>query len=41
MSKSEIMAHSPVDLAQKLASFSDRWSPKVVARFNECEIMVV
>lgn len=31
----------PVNLAAKLALFEAHWSPKVVARFNENEIMVV
>lgn len=35
------MAHTAVDLAQKLATFSERWSPKIVTRFNDCDIMVV
>jgi mannose-6-phosphate isomerase-like protein (cupin superfamily) len=35
------MAHVPVDLAQKLSSFSEHWSPKVVARLNDYEIKVV
>jgi mannose-6-phosphate isomerase-like protein (cupin superfamily) len=30
-----------VDLAEKLSSFSDHWSPKVVARMNDYEIKVV
>jgi mannose-6-phosphate isomerase-like protein (cupin superfamily) len=30
-----------VDLAAKLAQFTDHWSPKVVARMNDYEIMVV
>jgi mannose-6-phosphate isomerase-like protein (cupin superfamily) len=30
-----------VDLAAKLAQFSDHWSPKVVARMNDYEIKVV
>ena len=30
-----------VDLAAKLARFSDHWSPKVVARMNDYEIKVV
>jgi mannose-6-phosphate isomerase-like protein (cupin superfamily) len=30
-----------VDLAAKLALFSDQWSPKVVARLNDYEIKVV
>ena len=32
---------SVVDLAAKLARFSDHWSPKVVARMNDYEIKVV
>ena len=35
------MADRPVDLAEKLASFSEQWSPKVVARLNDYEIKVV
>jgi mannose-6-phosphate isomerase-like protein (cupin superfamily) len=30
-----------VNLADKLASFDDRWSPRVVARYNGDEVMVV
>ena len=30
----------PVNLAAKLALFSERWTPKVVARFNGHEVMV-
>lgn len=30
-----------VNLEQKLAGFSERWSPKVVARFNGHDVMVV
>jgi mannose-6-phosphate isomerase-like protein (cupin superfamily) len=35
------MTHRPVDLAERLAQFSDHWSPKVVARLNDYEIKVV
>jgi mannose-6-phosphate isomerase-like protein (cupin superfamily) len=35
------MPNSAVDLADKLAAFSDYWSPKVVARMNDYEIKVV
>jgi mannose-6-phosphate isomerase-like protein (cupin superfamily) len=35
------MANAPVDLAQKLTAFSERWSPKVIARLNDYEIKVV
>jgi mannose-6-phosphate isomerase-like protein (cupin superfamily) len=30
-----------VDIAAKLAQFTDRWSPKVVARLNDYEIKLV
>ena len=30
-----------VNLADKLATFSDRWAPRVVARINDHEVMVV
>ena len=30
-----------VNLDEKLASFSDHWSPRTVARFNACDVMVV
>ena len=30
-----------VNLAQKLGTFADRWSPKIVSRFNGHDIMVV
>ena len=35
------MATLPIDLAQKLSSFTELWSPKVVARLNDYEIKVV
>ena len=30
-----------VNLAEKLASFSELWSPRTVAKFNGCDVMVV
>jgi mannose-6-phosphate isomerase-like protein (cupin superfamily) len=33
--------HDRVDLSAKLASFSDHWSPRTVAQFNDCDVMVV
>ena len=30
-----------INLAEKLATFSEHWSPRTVARFNECDVMVV
>jgi len=32
---------SPVDLAEKLSLVSELWSPKTVARLNDCEVKVV
>lgn len=32
---------SAVNLASKLGQFSDLWSPKIVSRFNDCDVMVV
>jgi hypothetical protein len=29
------MSNAPIDLAEKLSSFTDHWSPKVVARLND------
>ena len=30
-----------INLSEKLKSFSDHWSPRTVARFNDCDVMVV
>jgi mannose-6-phosphate isomerase-like protein (cupin superfamily) len=30
-----------IDLSEKLATFSEYWSPRTVARFNDCDVMVV
>lgn len=30
-----------INLAAKLAMFSDHWSPRTVAQFNQCDVMVV
>lgn len=35
------MNHAPVNLAEKLAKFSDHWAPKIVGGFNGHDIMVV
>lgn len=32
---------TPVNLAEKLAAFSEHWSPKIVAQFNGHDVMVV
>ncbi len=31
----------PVNLAEKLASFDDHWSPKIVARLNDYDVQLV
>ena len=31
----------PINLAQKLSTFSEHWSPKIVACYNGNDIMVV
>ncbi|QPF87420.1 cupin domain-containing protein [Bradyrhizobium genosp. L] len=31
----------PIDLAEKLSTFSEHWSPRTVAQFNACDVMVV
>ena len=35
------MSKNAVDIVAKLSSFSEHWSPKVVARLNDYEIKVV
>jgi mannose-6-phosphate isomerase-like protein (cupin superfamily) len=35
------VAHSPVDISEKLSLFTEHWSPKTVARLNDYEIKVV
>ena len=30
-----------INLASKLASFSEHWSPRIVSHFNGCNVMVV
>lgn len=35
------MAWSPVNLNDKLALFSEHWTPKIVARMNDCHFKLV
>src|SRR5262245_25294766 len=35
------MGTGKVNLADKLGRFAEHWQPRTVARFNECDIMVV
>jgi mannose-6-phosphate isomerase-like protein (cupin superfamily) len=35
------MVSEKVNLAEKLAQFSEHWAPRTVGRFNDCDIMVV
>lgn len=30
-----------IDLSEKLSTFSEHWSPRTVAQFNNCDVMVV
>ena len=30
-----------IDLAAKLKMFSEHWSPRTIAQFNDCDVMVV
>jgi mannose-6-phosphate isomerase-like protein (cupin superfamily) len=30
-----------IDLAEKLSTFSEHWSPRTVTQFNHCDVMVV
>ncbi|WP_375783672.1 cupin domain-containing protein [Bradyrhizobium sp. Pha-3] len=30
-----------IDLSEKLSTFADHWSPRTVAQFNACDVMVV
>ena len=30
-----------IDLAEKLSTFSEHWSPRTVTQFNNCDVMVV
>ncbi len=30
-----------IDLSEQLATFSEHWSPRAVAQFNNCDVMVV
>lgn len=35
------MPNQAVDLEARLTQFSEHWSPKIVSRFNDCDVMVV
>lgn len=35
------MTANKVNLADKLALFADHWQPRSVARFNDCDVMLV
>ena len=35
------MPDNPVNLGQKLALFAEHWSPKIVARLNDYDVLVV
>lgn len=35
------MTDDAINLNDKLSTFSDQWSPKIVSQFNDCDVMVV
>ncbi|AWI85694.1 mannose-6-phosphate isomerase [Alloyangia pacifica] len=35
------MSNQAINLEAKLTEFSEHWCPKIVSRFNECDVMVV
>src|SRR5216117_1958346 len=39
--KPEPPMNDRIDLSEKLSTFSDHWSPRTVAQFNNCDVMVV
>jgi len=38
---SDTRAPTHINLADKLGEFSEHWSPRTVAQFNACDVMVV
>jgi mannose-6-phosphate isomerase-like protein (cupin superfamily) len=38
---SEASMSDRIDLSEELATFSEHWSPRAVAQFNNCDVMVV
>jgi mannose-6-phosphate isomerase-like protein (cupin superfamily) len=36
-----LLTQDKINLAEKLAAFSDYWSPRTIAQFNEVDVMVV
>jgi mannose-6-phosphate isomerase-like protein (cupin superfamily) len=38
---SDVTAPTHINLAQKLGEFSEHWSPKIVARYNDNEVRLV
>src|SRR5664279_5096689 len=41
MSEPETTMNDMINLFEKLSTFSDHWSPRTVAQFNDCDVMVV
>ncbi|EEE36603.1 cupin 2 protein [Rhodobacteraceae bacterium KLH11] len=35
------MSHRPANLSEKLSTFSEYWSPKIVSHYNDNDVMVV
>ena len=34
------MTSSAINLDEKLSTFSEYWSPKIISQFNDCDVMV-
>jgi mannose-6-phosphate isomerase-like protein (cupin superfamily) len=41
VTREDAMSRTAINLAEKLAKFSDQWSPKIVARMNDYEFKLV
>jgi mannose-6-phosphate isomerase-like protein (cupin superfamily) len=35
------MAHAPINLTEKLSTFSEHWTPKIIGAYNGNDLMVV
>ena len=35
------MTDEAINLDQKLSTFTEHWSPRIVSQFNDCDVMVV
>ena len=35
------MSDAAINLDQKLSTFTEHWSPRIISQFNDCDVMVV